>query len=61
MKCFEKCSYAKIEKHVFTMRELSWCEETCTLSENLSVMVPGWTQIKGSDKDTCTVDDWDET
>ena len=37
MKCFEKCSYAEIEKHVFTMRELSRCEKDVHYRKKLSV------------------------
>ena len=54
MKCFEKWSYAEIEKHVFTMRELSRCEKDVYIIGKIKRKVPGWTQIKGSGKDTCT-------
>ena len=54
MKCFEKCSYAEIEKHVFTMRELSRCQKDVYIIGKIKRKVPGWTQIKGSGKDTCT-------
>lgn len=54
MKFFEKCSYAEIEKHVFTMRELSQCEKDVYIIGKIKRKVPGWTQIKGSGKDTCT-------